>query len=73
MQRKNIFSYSEKELCEELRQLGQPAFRAKQICQWMYSKGVVDVAQMSNVPQGLRKDLEKHFCLRWLAERREPL
>jgi 23S rRNA (adenine2503-C2)-methyltransferase len=41
----------------------EPVFRAGQIFSWIYQKGAKDFAQMSNIPQGLRKRLEDNFCL----------
>lgn len=39
-----------------IKSLGQPAFRAKQVFQWIY-KGVTDFEQMANVPKALREQL----------------
>lgn len=41
---------------ELIKSMGQPAFRAKQIFQWIY-KGVIDFDQMNNVPAALREKL----------------
>jgi len=41
-------------LCVEL---GHPAFRGKQIADWLYSKGVREISGMSNLPAGLREQL----------------
>ncbi|MEM9082817.1 MAG: 23S rRNA (adenine(2503)-C(2))-methyltransferase RlmN [Planctomycetota bacterium] len=35
----------------------QPAFRAKQIFEWVYRKGVIDPLAMTNLPGGLREAL----------------
>jgi 23S rRNA (adenine2503-C2)-methyltransferase len=40
---------------------GQPAFRAKQIQEWLWKKSATDVAAMSNLPQTLREKLAEQF------------
>lgn len=40
---------------------GQPAFRAKQIQEWLWKKSVTDVGAMSNLPQTLREQLAEQF------------
>ncbi|MFA5089027.1 MAG: 23S rRNA (adenine(2503)-C(2))-methyltransferase RlmN [Candidatus Omnitrophota bacterium] len=39
----------------------QESFRAKQIFEWLYQKGAGTFADMTNLPQGLRDQLEKDF------------
>ncbi len=41
--------------------LAQPAYRAKQIEEWLYKKNVCDIADMSNLPKSLRQDLSSSF------------
>ena len=43
-------------LCERL---GHPAFRGKQIADWIYRKGVRDLSRMSNIPAALREELAR--------------
>ena len=45
----------------------EPAFRAKQIFDWLYKKGAVGFDAMSNLPQGLRARLKETFTLDSLA------
>lgn len=45
------------ELTEVLRDLGEPAFRAKQIWQWVYKQFVTDFEMMTNLPRDLRTKL----------------
>lgn len=47
------------ELREFLRSLGEPAFRAKQIFQWVYGSLIFDFEQMNNVPRSLRRRLQE--------------
>ena len=42
------------------KELGQPAFRAKQVYTWLH-KGVCSYDQMSNIPQALREKLMQQF------------
>jgi 23S rRNA (adenine2503-C2)-methyltransferase len=38
-------------------ELGEPAFRAKQILEWTYEKRAAEIAAMSSLPKGLREKL----------------
>ena len=40
-----------------------PAYRAKQIMDWMYGQGVVDFAAMPNLPKALREKLAQAFAI----------
>lgn len=59
--KENIYQYNEQSLQEKLIAMGQPKFRAKQISQWIYTKGVTDFEQMSNLSKKLRAELEQKF------------
>lgn len=52
-----LLDLTQAELTEVLRELGQPAFRAKQIWQWVYGQYVTDFQQMTNLPLDLRAKL----------------
>ena len=54
-----LFGETLESLTERLIAHGEPAFRAKQILEWIYKKRVLDPAAMSNLPAPLRA---------WLAE-----
>ena len=56
----NIKSMTLPEMQEALKELGQPAFRAKQIYTWLH-KGVRSYDQMSNLPKALREKLEADY------------
>ena len=58
----NIYELSEAELEQQLIDLGQPKFRAKQVVQWIYEKGTHDFEQMTNLPKKLRETLSTQFC-----------
>ena len=59
--RQNVYCLSEEDLCEQLLQLGQPKFRAKQVSDWVYKKGITQFSEMSNLPQSLRELLEEKY------------
>lgn len=53
----NLRSLSEHQLKELVVSLGLPRFRAKQIHDWVWKKGVTDPMQMTNLPKALREQL----------------
>jgi len=56
----NLKSQTLPELTATLKELGQPAFRGKQVYTWLH-KGVRSYDQMSNLPKSLRDTLEEKF------------
>ena len=58
----DIKSLPAEELRERLAEKAIPAFRARQIQDWL-DKGVSDFAQMSNLPQALREELSQTFTI----------
>lgn len=50
------------------RSLGQPAFRGRQLFQWLYGKGATDFGQMTDLPTSLREKLEVEAHLSTLQE-----
>lgn len=59
----DLRSLTYEKLCEEIKNLGQPAFRAKQIYSWLHEKRVRSYAEMSNLPAALREKLAKSYPL----------
>lgn len=53
----DIKSLNLSELTEYVKSLGWPAFRAKQLYQWMHVKHVGDMADMTNIPLSIRNKL----------------
>lgn len=47
------------ELSDWLKAKGQPAFRAKQLYQWMHQKYVGSVGEMQNLPKALREEIKE--------------
>lgn len=62
----DILSLTRDELTAEITALGEKAFRAKQIYDWLHVKKVTDFSQMSNISAQLRDTLKKKFCLKSL-------
>ena len=52
----NLKSMTLPELSAHLKEMGQPAFRAKQVYTWLH-KGVRSYEEMTNIPQALRQKL----------------
>ena len=44
-------------------ELGQPAFRAKQIRDWLWNKNISSISKMSNLPKSLRETLASRFVI----------
>ena len=56
----NLKSMPLPELTATLNELGQPAFRGKQVYTWLH-KGVRSYEEMTNLPKGLRDVLQERF------------
>lgn len=59
---------SHKELAAAVAELGQPAFRVKQIESWLWEKGVQSYDEMTNVPKALREALATSYPLDAIEE-----
>ncbi len=46
-----------------LRSMGEPAYRADQLWQWVWSKGARDFQEMTNISKALRARMEQEFSL----------
>lgn len=49
------------ELQDLVKELGQPAFRAKQLNEWIHDKNVYSFDEMTNLPAALREKLSERF------------
>ena len=56
----NLKSMTQPEIGAVLKELGQPAFRAKQVYAWLH-KGVRSYEEMTNLPKGLRDVLSEKY------------
>jgi 23S rRNA (adenine2503-C2)-methyltransferase len=62
----NLRNYDAAELTELFTSMGIPAFRAKQVHQWLWKQHVLDFDKMENIPKALRTQLGEKFTLRRL-------
>ena len=58
----HLKSMTQQEIAQVLKDMGQPAFRAKQVYTWLH-KGVRSYEEMSNLPQTLREKLAAEYPL----------
>lgn len=63
MDKIDIKSLDLPELELAIKQIGLPAFRAKQIYQWLHEKLVTDFEEMTNIAKPLRNQLREQFTL----------
>jgi len=60
----NILGYSQEELAAWAKSHSYPAYRVKQIQEWVYRQHVDTWERAGNLPRGLREDLSRDFLLR---------
>ena len=60
---KNIKDYNLEELKEELKKLGEKAYRAEQIFKWLYVDKVFSFDEMTNLSKELRDKLKQKFTM----------
>ncbi len=61
MDKKDIKSYTMKELKREMESIGEKAFRAKQIYEWLHIKLADSWDEMTNLSKNLREKLEEQY------------
>ena len=61
--RRDVHSLTRGELTELLASLGQPAFRAKQVEEWVWSKNARSFDEMTNLPKALREELASRLSM----------
>jgi 23S rRNA (adenine2503-C2)-methyltransferase len=59
----SLLEFSQEELTTYIVELGEPAYRARQIWDWIYKQYVLDFEQMVNLPKALRKRLSTEATL----------
>lgn len=59
----NIRTFSKDELGEYFESIGEKRFRLQQVWEWLWQKGALDFASMSNLSKELRSKLEEKFSL----------
>ncbi len=58
-----LTNLSKQELEAEIVKIGEKSFRAKQLWQWIYFRGVTNFEEMSNLSQVLRKKLQDNYTI----------
>ncbi len=58
---KDMKSFTLEEMQEELKLIGEKAFRSKQIYEWLHKKGCQSFEEMSNLSKSLREKLTEHY------------
>ncbi|MEG0617323.1 MAG: 23S rRNA (adenine(2503)-C(2))-methyltransferase RlmN, partial [Oscillospiraceae bacterium] len=71
MDKCSIISYTMQELSEIIKEIGQPAFRAKQLFVWLHSKNVESFSEMTNLPKTLLKQLDDKYYIEKLNIKRK--
>ncbi len=61
--KKNLTYFIKEELLEKLVELGEKPFRAKQIWNWIYARGVKSFDEMSNISKETREILKANFTI----------
>lgn len=64
MEKKDIVSYTYKELKQEMESIGEKAFRASQIYEWLHVKLARSFEEMTNLSKGLREKLTDNYEIR---------
>ena len=59
----DIRALSLSQLQEHFTSIKEPAYRAKQVYQWLWEKAARSFAEMSNLSKDLRKKLDEHFTI----------
>jgi len=65
--RVNLMGMDRDDLAAALAPLDAKPFRAKQVFQWIYNRGITDFEDMTNLSKGLRAELAEHFRIDRLA------
>jgi 23S rRNA (adenine2503-C2)-methyltransferase len=65
MTRPNLFGLEEAALGGVLFDLGEPAYRSRQVYSWLYARRARSFADMTNLGKGLRARLQEAFALQW--------
>jgi len=60
---RSLIEMSPGEVASHFQELSQPAFRAKQVLQWVWKKSVTDFSQMTNLPSQLRLELAESMTI----------
>ena len=59
----NIKDLSLVEFANHLSERREPAYRARQVWQWLFQKRATSFAEMTDLPAGFREQLQRHFAI----------
>ena len=59
----NLLGYTLERMREEFLKRGQSQYRAKQVFNWIYQRGVLSFDAMTDVSKAFREELKRDFCL----------
>jgi 23S rRNA (adenine2503-C2)-methyltransferase len=62
---RNILELTYAELEEAVRAMGHQAFRARQLWQWLWRRGVREFSDMTNIAKDFREQLTREWALAW--------
>ena len=61
MEKMDMLSMTLEEWESIIKQWKQPSFRAKQIFDWLHSKHITEIDDMTNIPKDLREKLKQYY------------
>ena len=67
-QKIDIRKFKLQELKDYFKEMGEAAFRAKQVYEWLWQKSAVSFDEMTNLSKKLREHLEEHFVINAIKE-----
>ncbi len=67
----DLLSLTRGQLADVLEQLGQPGYRASQLCKWIYQRRAKAFEEMTDLPTALRAGFAERFTLRPLTNIKE--
>lgn len=67
-QKIDIRKFKLQELKDYFKEMGEAAFRAKQVYEWLWQKSAVSFDEMTNLSKKLRGHLESHFVINAIKE-----
>jgi 23S rRNA (adenine2503-C2)-methyltransferase len=65
--KQSLYDLNLQQIERQLLDLGQPAYRARQIWDWLYRQYASNIVQMKNLPRGLREELDGIYTLNILS------
>ncbi|MGK0387406.1 MAG: 23S rRNA (adenine2503-C2)-methyltransferase [Maribacter sp.] len=67
-QKIDIRKFKLQELKDYFKEMGEAAFRAKQVYEWLWQKSAISFEEMTNLSKKLREHLEVHFVINAITE-----